>query len=250
LKAIIVAAGPGSRLNRLTRDKPKCLLKVGGQTIMERTLGALRANGIEDISVVRGWQSHLIDFPGLTYYHNPDFRDNNILVSLFYAEEAMTDDFVFSYSDIIYTEEAIARLLRSEADVAAVVDVNWAEQYVERDQHPISEAELVKTVDGRIVKIGKEEVTPEEAHGEFVGLVKFTIAGAELMKVAYHHASENHDRPFHHAASLRKAYMTDMLQELVDRGIRMDSVDIEGGWSEIDTPQDLAKAQHQFENSG
>jgi len=145
LKAIIVAAGPGSRLNRLTRDKPKCLLKVGGQTIMERTLGALRANGIEDISVVRGWQSHLIDFPGLTYYHNPDFRDNNILVSLFYAEEAMTDDFVFSYSDIIYTEEAIARLLRSEADVAAVVDVNWAEQYVERDQHPISEAELVKT---------------------------------------------------------------------------------------------------------
>lgn len=250
MKAIIVAAGPGSRLNHLTRDRPKCLLEVGGQTIMERTLGALRTNGIEDISVVRGWQSHLIDFPEVTYYHNPDFRDNNILVSLFYAEEAMTDGFIFSYSDIVYTEETVTRLLKSEADVAAVVDVNWTEHYVGRDQHPISEAELVKVVDGRIIEIGKEEVTPEEAYGEFIGLAKFTRAGTELMKVAYHHAMENPDRPFHHAASLRKAYMTDMLQELVDRGIRMDSVDIEGGWSEIDTAQDLAKAQHQFENSG
>ena len=250
MKAIIVAAGPGSRLNHLTRNRPKCLLEVGGQTIMERTLGALRANGIEDISVVRGWQSHLIDFPGLTYYHNPDFRDNNILVSLFYAEEAMTGDFVFSYSDIVYTEETVARLLKSEADIAAIVDVNWAKHYVGRDQHPISEAELVKAVDGRILKIGKEEVTPEEAHGEFIGLARFTRAGAELMKVAYHHAMENPDRPFRHAASLRKAYMTDMLQELIDRGMTVASVDIDGGWAEIDTPQDLAKVQHQFENSG
>ena len=246
MKAIIVAAGPGSRLNHLTRNRPKCLLEVGGQTIMERTLGALRANGIEDISVVRGWQSHMIDFPDLTYYHNPDFRDNNILVSLFYAEKAMTDDFVFSYSDIVYTEETVARLLRSEADVAAVVDINWAEQYIRRDQHPVSEAELVKAVDGRIVRIGKEEVTPEEAHGEFIGLARFTRAGAEMMKVAYHNASENHDRPFHHAASFRKAYMTDMIQELVDRGMTVASVDIEGGWSEIDTPQDLERARKLF----
>jgi len=54
MKAIIVAAGPGSRLNDFTKDRPKCLLKIGNKTIMERALSALRTNGINDICVVRG----------------------------------------------------------------------------------------------------------------------------------------------------------------------------------------------------
>lgn len=247
MKAIIVAAGPGSRLNPLTNERPKCLLEVGGKTILERTLEALRANGIERIVVVRGYCSQLIDYPNVTYYENPNFRENNILRSLFYAEREMDDDFIFSYSDIVYSSEIVAKLMDCKADIALTVDVDWLHAYEGRTLHPISEAELVKVEDGRVVKIGKGLVRPDEAHGEFIGLAKFTRSGAEAMKAAYHRvAGERPAAPFQHAASLDKAYMTDMIQELVDNGSTVQSIDIEGGWMEIDTPQDLERARRLF----
>jgi len=247
LKAIIVAAGPSSRLLPITNERPKCLLEVGGQTILERALGALRENGIESIVVVRGYHSNRINYPDVTYYQNPNFRNNNILASLFCAEREMTDDFIFSYSDILYSKEIVAKLLQSEADVAAIIDVDWAKHYEGRDQHPISDGELVKVEKGRVVKIGKDVVSSEEAHGEFIGLAKFTKSGAELMKAAYHRAAEeNPNAPFHQAICLEKAYMTDMIQELVDNGLLVKSVDIAGGWMEIDTEQDLERARRLY----
>ena len=246
MKAIIVAAGPSNRLLPITNEKPKCLLEVGGQTILGRALGALRENGIENIVVVRGYHSNLINYPNITYYQNPNFRNNNILKSLFYAEHEMNDDFIFSYSDILYSKEIVQKLLQSKADIALIVDVNWAQHYEGRDQHPIAEAELVTVENGRVVKIGKEVVSPEETHGEFIGLAKFTKSGAEAMRAAYHRAEESPAAPFQHAASLEKAYMTDMIQELVDGGSVVESVDIEGSWIEIDTPQDLERARKLF----
>jgi len=247
MKAIIVAAGPGSRLMPITNERPKCLLDVAGQTILERALQALRENGIQNIVVVRGYAGHLINYPHVTYWHNPDFRKNNILRSLFYAEDEMDDAFLFSYSDILYSSEVVARLIDSEADVALIVDVNWIQTYEGRDQHPVSEAELVKVENGRVIRIGKGVVSPEEAHGEFIGLAKFTKSGAEAMKATYHRvAKESPTAPFQRAASLEKAYMTDMIQELVDIGLPVQSVDIEGGWMEIDTPQDLERARRLF----
>ena len=247
MKAIIVAAGPGSRLNPLTNGKPKSLLEVGGKTILERALEALRANGIERIIVVRGYCSQLIDYPNVTYYQNPNFRENNILRSLFYAEREMDDDFIFSYSDIVYSSEIVTKLMDCKADIAMTVDVKWLQHYEGRDLHPISEAELVRVEDGKVVKIGKGVVRPDEAHGEFIGLAKFTRSGAEAMKAAYHRVAEERPAaPFQHAASLDKAYMTDMLQELVDNGSTVQSIDIEGSWMEIDTPQDLERARRLF----
>ncbi len=250
MKAIIVAAGPGSRLNPLTNEKPKCLLEVGGKTILERALEALRANGVERIAVVRGYYSHLIDYPNITYYENPNYRENNILRSLFYAEREMDDDFIFSYSDIIFGSEIVAKLMNQTADIALTVDVNWRQRYQGRDQHPVSEAELVKVENDKVVKIGKGVVRPDEAHGEFIGLAKFTKTGAEAMRTAYHRiAEERPAAPFQHAASLDKAYMTDMIQELVDNGSLAQSIDIKGGWMDIDTPQDLEEVRRRFASS-
>ncbi|MFC2019174.1 NTP transferase domain-containing protein [Chloroflexota bacterium] len=247
MKAIVVAAGPGSRLNQYTSDKPKCLLDINGRTILERALASFRENTIDDIVVVRGYHSHLISYPNITYHQNPNFRNNNILRSLFYAEGEMNDDFVFSYSDIIYSREIVQNLIRSAADIALVVDTKWLERYEGRDQHPISEAELVKVENGNIVKIGKDVVSPEEAYGEFIGLAKFTTSGAEAMKAAFHRvAREQPNAPFHHAVCLEKAYLTDMIQELIDTGSLVKSVDIGSGWMEIDTPQDLERARKLF----
>lgn len=247
MKAIIVAAGPSSRLRPITSDKPKCLLDIGGKTILERALEALRENGIEDIAVVRGYCGNLINYPNVTYCENPNFRENNILRSLFYAEDEMDDDFVFSYSDILYSRDTVKQLIESNSDIALIVDVDWMRRYEGRDMHPISEAELVRLDNGRVSRIGKDVVSPEEAHGEFIGLAKFTRPAVEAMRAAYHRVARDcPTAPFHHAKSLEKAYMTDMIQELIDLGSPVNSVDIPGGWMEIDTPQDLERAVRLF----
>ena len=153
MKAIIVAAGPGSRLMPITSEKPKCLLELGSQTILERALSTLRESGIENIAVVRGYHSNLINYSNITYYQNPDFMNTNILRSLFYAEDEMNDDFIFSYSDILYSKEIVEELVHSKADIALIVDTGWTKHYEGRNQHPIIEAELVKVENGRVVKI-------------------------------------------------------------------------------------------------
>ena len=244
MKAIIIAAGEGSRLMPITDDKPKCLLEIKGKTIMQRQLEVLRQCGIDDIVVVRGYKKETIAYPNIRYYENTHYENNNILRSLFYAESEMDDEFVFSYSDILFEQGVLEKLLQSEADISLVVDVDWLSTYKGRQQHPVSEAELVKVKNNKIVGIGKDIVSPDEAYGEFIGLARFTTKGAEIVRSNYQTViNEYHSKRFQNAASVEQAYLTDMMQELIDRGYIIGNVDISGGWREIDTSEDLGKAR-------
>ncbi|MBI2846556.1 MAG: phosphocholine cytidylyltransferase family protein [Chloroflexi bacterium] len=242
MKVIIVAAGPGRRLRPETNGQPKCLLEVGGKTILQRMLEVLRECGCDDIVVVRGHFKEMIDYPDIRYCDNPEYERNNILKSLFYAEGEMEGGFLFSYSDIIYQREPVEKLLQSQADISLVADTDWIPHYQGRHQHPLEEAELVAVQGSRVVKVGKRIISPTEAHGEFIGLARFTERGAQILRSRYHRALRQ-GGPFGHASSLEKAYMTDMFQDLADAGYVVQPVDIRGGWIEIDTPQDLAEAR-------
>ena len=248
MKAIIVAAGPGIRLLPFTENKPKCMLEVGGKTILQRNLEVLKENGITDIVIVKGHKSDAINYPNIKYYYNPNYLENNILTSLFYAEKEMREGFIFSYSDILYSASVLRKLLQSKEDMSLVIDVDWAQRYKGRTLHPIDEAELVVVEDDKVVKISKF-MNPAIAYGEFIGLAKFTRKGVEMLIRNYKRIRANkwcgfkaHHR-FQDAVSIDKAYLTDMLQELINRGYPIHSVDINGGWLEIDTSQDLQIAR-------
>lgn len=248
MKAIIVAAGPGTRLLPFTENKPKCMLEVGEKTILQRMLEVLRENGVTDIVMVKGYKSDAINYPNIKYYYNPNYLENNILASLFYAEKEMRDGFIFSYSDILYSTGVLRKLLQSKEDMSLVIDVDWAQRYKGRTLHPIDEAELVVVEDSKVVKISKF-MNPAIAYGEFIGLAKFARKGVETLIRNYKRIRANkwcgfkaHHR-FQDAVSIDKAYLTDMLQELINRGYPIHSVDINGGWLEIDTSQDLQIAR-------
>jgi len=214
---------------------------------MQRQLQLLRACGISDITVVRSYMERLINYPDIKYYENTDYKDNNILRSLFYAEREMDDEFIFSYSDIIFEQGILEKLLQSRANISLVVDVDWISHYKGRLLHPIEEAELVEVENGKITKIGKKICSANRAHGEFIGLAKFSKTGATILRSNYQRVvSEYHGRAFQQAASVEKAYLTDMIQELIDMGYVVSNVDIKGGWVEIDTPEDLERAKSQF----
>ena len=247
MKAIIVAAGPGKRLRPLTDDRPKCMLKIDGKTILERTTEAMKKCGVEDIVVVRGYKKEAINYPDFTYFDNPDFMKNNILASLFYAEKEMEDGFIFSYSDILYGPSTVQKLLDNDGDISIIVDVDWAKRYEGRRFHPTDEAEIV-TVKNNKVELISKFMNPDIAYGEFIGLAKFTKKGAEILVRNYNRILNNMwcghgpNQRFYDATNLEKAYVTDMLQELIDRGYVVKNVDIKGNWIEIDTPQDFERA--------
>jgi len=253
MKAIIVAAGPGNRLLPFTKDKPKCMLEVAGKTILETTLTALRENGITDITIVKGHKRDVVNYPDIKYYYNPNYSENNILVSLFYAEKEMKEGFIFSYSDILFHANIVQKLLQSQRDISLVVDTDWAQRYEGRTLHPTDEAELVVVENDKIVEISKF-MNPDVAHGEFIGLAKFTRKGAEILIRNYKRIRTSQwcgfkeFHRFHDAVSIDKAYLTDMLQELIDRGYPIYNVDINGGYFEIDTPQDLEIARKIWKN--
>jgi len=244
IKAIIIAGGMSSRLMELTDDKPKCMLEINGKTILQRQIETFHKCGISDITVIRGYKSEKINYTSVKYVYNKNYRRNNILESLMYAESEMDEELVVSYSDILYEKEVVDKLLRSEADISLIVDTDWIGQYKDRFQHPIEEAENVVVKDNNIVKLGKS-INVNEAYGEFIGLAKFTKKGADILKKEHMRVKKQigSNSPFHEALSLEKAYLTDMIQELIDKGYTVKNVDIKGKWMELDTIEDFQKAE-------
>ena len=243
-KALIIAAGLGSRLKKHTENLPKCMLDFGGKTLLQRQLDAYKKNSITDISVIRGYKKEKIKYKGIKYFENTDYKNNNILNSIFYAEDFINGNIIISYSDILFDSTVVKRLLKSNHDISVVVDIDWRGYYVGRKDHPISEAEnVIFNSNNEVEKIGKINTGTEEVHGEFIGMIKLTDRGAQIFKEHFHRLKKIYwNKPFQRAKIFQKAYLTDFIQELVDIGIKVHCVIIESGWKEIDTVEDYKKA--------
>ena len=247
-KSLIVAAGLGSRLKGHTENTPKCMLDFGGKTLLERQLSSYKKCGIDNISLVRGYKKNKINYKGIKYFDNDDYKNNNILNSIFYAEEEINGNIIISYSDILFEPFVVKRVLDSDHDISVVVDIDWRDYYVDRKDHPLTEAEnVIFNSNNDVVKIGKITTDKEEVHGEFIGMIKLNHKGCEILKQNFHRVKKSFwNKPFQRAKIFQKAYLTDMIQELVNIGIKVHCVIIKRGWKEIDTVEDYKKALVDF----
>jgi len=250
VKSIIIAAGLGSRLKGYTEALPKCMLMFGDKTLLERQLEVYEGCGIKDISVVRGFKKEKINYEGLNYYDNTDYHNNNILNSLFYAEEVINGNVIISYSDILFDTNVVSRLLESNADISIVVDIDWRGYYIDRKDHPIEEAEkVIFDANNEVLKIGKVITSKQDVYGEFIGMLKLSPRGAEIFKLHFNRAKKIFwDKPFQRSQIFQKAYITDLIQDMVDMGVSIHCVIIERGWKEIDTVEDYEKAIIEFKD--
>ena len=244
MKAIILAAGQGSRLGDICKGRPKCLVSIEDNTLLEIQINTLHACGIEDISVVRGYEGQQIDLPGLTYYENPDYSDTNVLHSLFCARQELNGEFLILYSDILYEQQVVKRLIESTHDIALGVMVNWKEAIRQRDALALEDLEMVCfDSENGIREIGKSLSEKYETQGQFIGMVRCSARGAEILKKNYDRLSKYHSgRMFAGRDVFEKAYLTDLLQDISHLGVLLHCVIIERGWMEIDTPEDYERA--------
>ena len=111
MRALILAAGRGSRMKEIGDERPKCLVELAGKPLIERQMAALRHGGVDEIGVVRGYRAEMIDYPGLTYFANERWSETNMVMSLAAAAEWLrAGPVIVSYADIFYRNELVRGL--------------------------------------------------------------------------------------------------------------------------------------------
>ena len=239
MKAIILAAGMGSRIRPLTDNCPKCLLKVGGQTILEMMLSHIQRCGITEAIFVLGYRQDQIRdyvkkaFPELdaTYLVNDDYATTNTGYSLMLAlRETKGCAFVKFDADVVFDEEILRRLIDSEHENCLCIDKN-----IQLDAE-----EIKVTIEGgnKVVKVSKL-VRPIDAVGESIGIEKVNGHTAELLLAELQKNMldvENHQN-----------YYEDAYERLIAKTVPFHALDISGlRWAEIDTHEDFAMAEKIF----
>jgi len=249
MKAIFVAAGEGSRMEKLTKDTPKPLIKVNGKSILERQISLLQKFGINEIIIITGPFSDKYNFENVEYITDENFKDHDQLGSLATAIKKIQNDVLIIFADILFDESILKIILENTSDIVIAVDMNW-DKYQNRDNNPIEEADKVTISDGKIKRIfkHKKEVDKKSDIGEFIGLMRLNQNGSENIKKIFSEIKQRENEKFHDAESFKKAKLIDFLQEVIEHGIKISPEIIDGKWCEIDTLEDLEIAKKIFTN--
>jgi len=249
LNAIILAAGEGKRLRPLTNDKPKGMVQLDGVSILERQINHFRNCNINDISIVTGYKSEKIKFPGITYFKNPKYASTNMVETLFCASKKLSGSVIVSYGDIIFERKIIQELVNEKDDFCVVVDLNWKKLWQIRFENPLEYAEsLILDKEGNIINIGQKVSSIKDIQGQYIGLMKFQNEGIKVLKEFYENAKKKGTNPLNPNIPFQKSYMTDLLQGLINAKCKIKSVPIENRWLEIDSYQDYEIYQKKIQD--
>jgi len=237
MKAIILAAGRGSRMKNLTDERPKCFVELNGKKLIEWQLEAIRAAGIHEITVVTGYKREMLAHFGLSEFNNPRWAETNMVSSLACADTWLRESpCIVSYSDIFYDSEAVTLLMKSTSPLAVTYDPNWLSLWEKRFGDPLLDAETFRMDDkGFLVEIGQKPKIVDEIEGQYMGLLRFSPEGwREIVRIRKELALKETD----------EMHMTGALQKVIDaNNLSISAIPYYGEWGEIDSAQDLSVYQ-------
>jgi L-glutamine-phosphate cytidylyltransferase len=234
MQALILAAGVGNRLADAACGKPKSYLPLAGETLLTRNLRLLRSVGVTECVLVTGHQRErfLADLPEADICHafNPFYKTTNVLVSVWCGLPYLRGEFIYLHADTVFHPDILARLAAAPSQPALLAC----------DRKQCAEEEMKYKVDaaGRVFEINKT-MPPAEAHGEFLGLARFSAAALPVIRRSVERILQRESfGTFFEAA----------LQEMIDAGDLQPGVVDTGDlpWREIDFPEDYAAAQVMF----
>ncbi|WP_394128842.1 phosphocholine cytidylyltransferase family protein [Shewanella maritima] len=232
MKAIILAAGRGSRLGNLTDNAPKPLTKLLGKPLIEWQIDALQQAGINSISVINGYNGRLLEKYGDSPIHNPNWDKGNMVRTLLCADTLLQQQTVIvSYGDIVYRNDIVKQLLKNNSPIATTYDTQWNQLWSERFDDPLSDAETFQHNNGLLTNIGDKATSIKQINGQYMGLIKFSPSGWQQVKAYLHTLSEQ---------QINQLDMTSMLSNLLHNGVDIAVTPISGGWVEVDNPSDIA----------
>jgi choline kinase len=235
VQGLILAAGRGSRMGALTRSGPKCLLSVGGATLLERQVAALRSAGAERIGVVGGWQAGALHGRGIEVLHNPDWQTTTMVASLCHAGDWLAADATLvSYGDIAFAPATARRLAACPAPLALAYDRDWHVLWQRRFADWAEDAEtFALDGDGNVAEIGGRPRRDERIEGQYIGLMRWTPAAWDAFGGVLGGLQAT--------AAGRRVDMTAALRLLVrEQRAAIAAVPVDGPWFEFDSERDVA----------
>jgi phosphoenolpyruvate mutase len=255
LSVIIPAAGKDPVFTK----QPKSLIRVAGRPILSYQLENIRKTGLNQIVIVRGHEGEQFDKEfsdeNLTFYDNAHYDDKHSLYSLFRAQDHMKDGFLLIYSDILFNHEHLQKLIDSDKDIVLLVDNSYRFHKHEIDKKldlVISKRQrkshyyrsLQPTGLVELTRIGKK-INVDAADYEFIGMAYFSEEGARILRKVYQDCQETIEGEFHEAESFDLAGVTDLIQEVIDRGFTVHGLEVYKGWMEIHNPEDVKIAEQE-----
>jgi L-glutamine-phosphate cytidylyltransferase len=233
IRAIILAAGRGSRMKNLTDERPKCLVEFRGKSLLQWQVDALQSAGIREIAIVTGYKRETLASWELIEFHNPRWAETQMVSSLECARSWLEEGpCIVSYSDIYYHSSAVQTLIQSEADLAITFDPNWLSLWKDRFGDPLLDAETFRlNPDGTLAEIGRKPNSVEEIQGQYMGLLRFSPEGwDDFARIRKSLSSQE----------CAKMHMTGMLQKVLELGRKpVLALPYTGQWGEFDTDEDL-----------
>lgn len=234
MKACILAAGRGSRLGRLTAERPKCLIELGGRPLIDWQTTALCEAGIEEVILVTGYRAEMLQGYGTRRIHNPRWAQCNMVSSLLCADTAFDGPVIVSYADIVYHSAPVRALMAAQGDIVVAYDTDWLDLWSRRFDDPLGDAESF-AIDSqlRVRDIGRKVADISRIQGQYMGLLRITPTALGWIREAVQGREDGG----------RTMDMTGLLAGLIDAGHPVHGLPCSGGWCEIDDARDLAVAE-------
>lgn len=249
---IIPAAGEDPVLREILNGKPKAMLEICGKTLLEHQITALNNSNLKDITVIAGYGRNQMQAKGITILENLDFKNGSALNSLFIGKEKMTNGFIMLYADILMKDEIIKELMSRQEDIILVADNstqyhkpqegNVLDFIIGKNQHKRTRREIRFASENVVAQIGSK-INPETASHEFIGLAKFSKTGAEQLIETYNDVVKNYQGQFQESEDISRLNLTDLIQEMIDRGFIVHYMEIHKGWLEIHNAEHIALAE-------
>ncbi len=240
-KAVILAASRGEGFDVLTQERPKAMLKVGGEPLLLRQVNTLKEVGIKDITVVRGYQKEVIDIPGLRYVDNDAYATSKELVSLWRGLNGLRGPALIAYGDILYKRYIPTLLLQDEGDFVIAVDSEWKQSGNQRRYADFVACDIPysRTLLDQPVYLRKmhSDIEATKINGEWIGLLRVSSEGMKKLQDVLEELSQTEN-----FAEMRFA---PLFNQLIQKGEKIKVQYIRGHWLDVDDLTDLATA-HTF----
>jgi len=237
--AIILAASRGQGMDELTRDRPKVMIPVAGKTVLRRLVDKFKAQGINDITVVGGYRSEAIDAQGVRLVVNEDWEGGSELASLSCALDAVSDNTVLLYGDLLFRTYILNNLLDWEAELLVVVDSSPL------DQAPGNKNDLAycSAADDRAMyqqKVSLERISSDlgwrgrRPDGRWIGMLRARGEGQRYLLQALEQLRAD--------PAFGRMAVPDLVNRLVEMGHAPQVQYITGHWMDINNLEDLQRA--------